>query len=215
MTRGLPASTTLATACRMSSGARNWPFLMLTTRPVCAAATSRSVWRHRNAGICRTSATSAAGARLRRLVDVGQDRHAERGLDGRQDAQPFVEARAAERAPGRAVGLVEGGLEDERHAERASAISTSVRPGRAACASLSMTHGPAMRTNGRSATDDDASELDGCHGGHYTEPGRRIRVLGHASALRLGVRRRVAGLVAIAPRRRSRQTADAAASAST
>src|SRR5258708_7003400 len=33
---------------------------MFTTRPVTAAARSRSVWRERKAGICRISATSAA-----------------------------------------------------------------------------------------------------------------------------------------------------------
>src|SRR5260221_12337984 len=34
---------------------------MLTVRPVCAAATSRSVWRHKKAGICKMSTTSATG----------------------------------------------------------------------------------------------------------------------------------------------------------
>src|SRR4051812_37802004 len=46
----------------MSSGARNWPFFTFTARPVLPAARSRSVWRQRKAGICKTSATSAAGA---------------------------------------------------------------------------------------------------------------------------------------------------------
>ena len=46
----------------MSAGERNCPFLMLTTRPVRAAATRRSVCRERNAGICSTSAISATGA---------------------------------------------------------------------------------------------------------------------------------------------------------
>ena len=35
--------------------------------------------------------------RLPRFVDVGQDRHARRLADAREDAQPFVDARAAER----------------------------------------------------------------------------------------------------------------------
>ncbi len=46
----------------MSQGAMNWPFLTLTILPVAAAATTRSVWRHRNAGICSTSATAAAAS---------------------------------------------------------------------------------------------------------------------------------------------------------
>ena len=80
---------TFSIACRMSSGARNCPFLMLTTRPVRAAATSRSVCRDRNAGICSTSATSAAGRRLRRLMDVGEDR----------DLAPLLDARRGSRTP--------------------------------------------------------------------------------------------------------------------
>jgi len=46
----------------ISQGERNCPFFKFTTRPVFPAATSKSVCRERNAGICRTSATSAAGA---------------------------------------------------------------------------------------------------------------------------------------------------------
>src|SRR5205085_2729598 len=42
--------------------ARNCPFLMFTTRPVAAAATSKSVCLDRNAGICRISATAATGS---------------------------------------------------------------------------------------------------------------------------------------------------------
>ena len=89
---------------------------MLTTRPVRAAAVSRSVCRDRNAGICRTSATSAAGRGLRRLVDVGQDRHAEpRRARARGSAGPRQPG-TAERAARRAVRLVVRRLEDERHA---------------------------------------------------------------------------------------------------
>ena len=58
----LPASRTLFTACRMASGERNWPFFMFTIFPVSAAATRRSVWRQRNAGICSMSTYSAAMA---------------------------------------------------------------------------------------------------------------------------------------------------------
>ncbi len=51
-------STTLA----MSQGARNCPFFTLIARPVLAAAIKRSVCRQRNAGICKTSTTSATAA---------------------------------------------------------------------------------------------------------------------------------------------------------
>lgn len=61
-TASLPLCRTFSTAKCIDSGARNCPFLMLTILPVCAAATSRSVWRHRNAGICRISTYSAAMA---------------------------------------------------------------------------------------------------------------------------------------------------------
>ena len=62
MTLSLPLSRTFPTANCMDSGDMNWPFLTFTQRPVRAAATKRSVCRHKNAGICSTSATSAAHA---------------------------------------------------------------------------------------------------------------------------------------------------------
>ncbi len=58
----LPAAVTFEIAWRTSAGARNCPFFRLTVFPVRAAASTRSVCRERNAGICRTSATSATGA---------------------------------------------------------------------------------------------------------------------------------------------------------
>src|SRR5665213_790609 len=53
------AALALPTTCSMSSGARNWPFLMLTGRPDCATVWMKSVCRHRNAGVCSTSTTLA------------------------------------------------------------------------------------------------------------------------------------------------------------
>ena len=123
---------TLSIACRMSSGARNWPFLRLTTRPVRAAATIRSVCRERNAGICRTSATSAACARLPRLVDVRQDRHAElRRGPGRAPRGPSSMPGPAERRQRRAVGFVERRLEDVGHARAVARCRRSRGRGRA------------------------------------------------------------------------------------
>ena len=78
----------------MSCGATNCPFLMFTMRPVRPAATSRSVCRQRNAGICRMSADFGGGLGLRRLVDVRQHREA-LGLHAGQDAQPFAQAGTA------------------------------------------------------------------------------------------------------------------------
>src|SRR6185369_16753961 len=46
----------------MASACIHWPFFTFTGRPVRPAATSRSVWRQRNAGIWSTSATAAACA---------------------------------------------------------------------------------------------------------------------------------------------------------
>ena len=57
-----PVLATFSTALTISGGDTNWPFLILTARPELPAATSKSVWRQRNAGICSTSQTSAAGA---------------------------------------------------------------------------------------------------------------------------------------------------------
>ncbi len=57
--------------------------------------------------------------RLRRVVDVGEQRDAVARLDRGQHAQPFVEARTAEGGSRRAVGLVERGFEDERDARGA------------------------------------------------------------------------------------------------
>lgn len=50
---------------KVTEAAQNCPFLTLITRPVLPAATSKSVWRHRNAGICIMSAT-----RLWKLIRI-------------------------------------------------------------------------------------------------------------------------------------------------
>ena len=66
---------------------------------------------------------------LRRLVDVGEDGNAELvALISARMSQALLQARAAERIDRRAVGLVEGGLEDERDV-RASAQTASSAPG--------------------------------------------------------------------------------------
>ena len=85
-----------------------------------AAATSRSVCRDRNAGICRTSATSAAGAGLAgswMSVRIGRP---VRALTVGEHAQAGVEPGAAERGERGAVGLVERRLEDDGTPTRAA-----------------------------------------------------------------------------------------------
>ncbi len=62
ITRSLPVERTLATAWVASSGAKNWPFLIFTGRPVRPAASSMSVWRHRKAGTCSRSTTRATAS---------------------------------------------------------------------------------------------------------------------------------------------------------
>ena len=135
----------------MSQGARNWPFLTLTARPVAPAASSRSVWRHRKAGICSTSTASATGAHCSASctsVSTGQADSVSRisARIGRRFASPSPRA-ALERG---AVRLVEAGLVDQPDA----ALARSSRPAPAlissACARLSSWHGPAISANGRS-----------------------------------------------------------------
>ena len=67
--------------------------------------------------------------RLRRLVDVGQDGHADLLAHPPQDAEPFGQPRAAKRADRRAVGLVERGFEDVRHAAAGGNVADA--PGQA------------------------------------------------------------------------------------
>ena len=103
----------------MSHGARNCPFLTLTTRPVAAAATSRSVCRHRNAGICKTSTTSATRAHCCASCTSVRIGDAELLADVGEDRQRAVEPDAAGALAAGAVGLVERGLVDEPDADLA------------------------------------------------------------------------------------------------
>ena len=100
----LPVDSTFAMTWRMSQGEMNWPFLMLTTRPVSPSATTRSVWRHRKAGSWRMSATSAAGE--------AWDGSWTSTRTGRWYLA-LTSAGAAVGRDGGAVGFVVGGLEDE------------------------------------------------------------------------------------------------------
>ena len=95
-TRRLPVAKTLSTTGPMSQGAMNWPFLILTALPVWAAATSRSVWRQRKAGICKTSKTCGGGLHVRHLMDVRDHRQAHFVFHPGQDFQARAQAGAPE-----------------------------------------------------------------------------------------------------------------------
>src|SRR4051812_12406741 len=130
----------------MSSGARNCPFFTLTARPVRAAASIRSVWRDRKAGICSTSATSATGAAC-----SGAWMSVSTGTPAVSRTRPST----------RTPSLNPGPPNDEPHVRVALSYhalkmkGTPARPGMSrraiavsmACASLSMTHGPAISTS--------------------------------------------------------------------
>ena len=201
---------------------------MLTMRPVLAAATSRSVCRHRNAGICRTSATSAAGAACEgswMSVRIGTP---SRALIAAEHAQPLVEAGAAKRAARRAVRLVVGGLEDERHRQPCGHVARACSASSTACASLSMTHGPAMQHERAAAAERQRAKLDGDHAAHYRQvrtgsgQGGEMPVCQPASATRAARYRALRddrparpGSCACSSPPRTPRTADAASSAST
>ena len=133
----------------MSHGARNWPFLTLTTRPVSAAATSRSVWRQRNAGICSTSTACGDARALRRLVHVGQHRQAEssRGSRRRSAARRRARCRARALRAG-AVRLVERGLVDEPDPERGPRSPSARTPSPAHARGFRAGTGPAISASG-------------------------------------------------------------------
>jgi hypothetical protein len=116
---------------------------MLTARPVLPAATSRSVCRHRNAGICSTSTASAATSQWPGSCTSVSTGRPVSLASGPESACP-PEAGTAKALHAGAVGLVVAGFEDEGNAQvavmrcRASAMVRT-------WASLSITHGPAIR----------------------------------------------------------------------
>ena len=57
------------------------------------------------------------------FVDIGEDRHAKLLANALQDLEAGLHSRTAVAAGGGTVGLVERGLEDERHAQRLSDVA--------------------------------------------------------------------------------------------
>ena len=203
MTRSLPAAVTLSTACRMSAGARNCPFLMLTTRPVRAAATSRSVCRREKRRDLQNVGDFGDGAGLGRLVDVGEDRHAGCVLDApRGSRRPSREPRAAKRSSRVRLALSYDALKMNWHAGARARCRAAHGRGSSACASLSMTHGPAISSSGRRRRSSDRANWTGCHAAHPATDGRRRPAAGRRACAR-------------GSPRRTRRTAGAASAAST
>ena len=151
----------------MSRGARNCPFLMLTTRPVRAAATSRSVWRHRNAGICSTSATAATGCACHASWMSVSTGTCARRLTSASTRSAVFEAGATERGERRAVGLVERCLEDEGDARGGRDVAD--REGEFDGVGVAFDDARAGdEREGRAAADPDRSNLEFAHARHST-----------------------------------------------
>ena len=90
----LPVEATFSAASRMSCGARNWPFLMLTIRPGAAGRDQQVGLAAEEGGDLEDVGHFGGRAGLRGLVDVGEDGVARR-LEAGQDAQAFLQARPA------------------------------------------------------------------------------------------------------------------------
>ena len=140
----LPASRAFSATRPISCGERNWPFFRFTILPVATAASIKSVWRQRNAGICKMSTPSPASRACASVVNVRQHRHAELRADLGERFQAGFDARPAKRLAGRAVGLVEAGLEDVKNSELPAGFDERGGDVRQSF-SFSITHGPAMR----------------------------------------------------------------------
>src|SRR5882672_3123446 len=145
----LPVERALSTTFCISQGERNWPFLMLTGLPCDATFTMKFVWRQRKAGVCSTSttaATSASGVSSCTSVSTG--------------SPVSLRTRSSALRPPASPGPRK--LERElRFALSKDALKMSGtecfcvislrRPATSrTSSSLSMSQGPAIRTNGRS-----------------------------------------------------------------
>jgi hypothetical protein len=113
-------------------------------RPVAAAASSRSVWRQRKAGICRMSQTAATSGDLRALMHVGQHRKAVVALDQGQQLEPVLQA--VPRGPAAEVRLALSNepLKTRFSSGYATRSTTSCSATARQTASLSSEQGPAM-----------------------------------------------------------------------
>ena len=141
----------LATTCCMSHGARNWPFLMLTARPVCSRGDQQVGLAAEEGGdlqhVDRLAPRSRTGrARGRRSGSAGQ---AGRGSRRRSAAPP---ARPMPRLPAPEVRFaLSNEVLNTRPIPSRAAISFSAAATSSAWARLSSWQGPAIKARGRSA----------------------------------------------------------------
>src|SRR6266850_4138834 len=142
-----PVLSTFSAMFPMSHGERNCAFFTLIIRPVLPAAISRSVCRARNAGICSTSHTSAAGAAWGAScmsVSIGSF----------SSDLIFPRIRKPSFKPGPRKAFTEDRLALSYEALKmygtpaSPAILASFSAIIRACVSLSITHGPAIRNSG-------------------------------------------------------------------
>ena len=143
-----PASSSFADDVAHVPGARNWPFLTLTARPVARGGDERSVWRHRNAGIWSTSTPRPTGSACPGSWMSVITGDAELALHAGEDLEPVVDARA------RGTSAI-----DERLALSNEDLNTKPTSCRGASsrnepatssmnASSSIRHGPAISSSG-------------------------------------------------------------------
>src|SRR5216684_7085514 len=142
-----PVLAIFSTALLISHGERNCPFFKFTARPVFPVATRRSVCRARNAGICKTSHTFAAGATCPTSWTSAK-------IGSLNCRLIFARIRSPSLSPG-----PRNDFSDERLALSYEALKIYGTPWSPAmrwmlsaifmaCASFSITHGPAIRKRG-------------------------------------------------------------------
>ena len=101
----------------MSQGATNWPFLMLTARPVLPGGHQQIGLAAKEGGNLQHVDGFGGDFAVGGLVYVGEHRQARIFRDAAEDARALREAGAAKALHAGAVGLVVAGFEDERDAE--------------------------------------------------------------------------------------------------
>ena len=106
-----PVERIFSTKGFMSQGARNCPFFTFTILPVLPAATSRSVWRQRKAGIWSTSATWATGAACSGVWMSVTTGSSVSSLTWASNFSPCFQPRTAKTIHRSPVSLVKGALE--------------------------------------------------------------------------------------------------------
>ena len=140
----------------------NWPFLTLTARPVLAAACKRSVCRARKAGICKRSHTCAAGSAWLAHECPWAPAVRSRSLTAASVSSPLA-------SPGPRNDLHEERLALSKDALNMSGnfiarpVPRAAGPCPGSAAGDSITHGPAIHSNGCPAARDCRWRRWSCH----------------------------------------------------